>query len=54
MDGRYTSASIMFQTHNVFVYIVAIITFLVAIYFSEASNISPVRVSNREIWHRHK
>ncbi len=26
---------------------------LVAIYFSETSNICPVRVSNREIWHRH-
>ena len=31
-------------------------TSLVAIYFSEMSNIRPVRVSkiNREIWHRHR
>ena len=31
----------------------SIVTSLVAIYFSETSNICPVRVSNREIWHRH-
>ncbi len=29
-----------------------IITSLVAIYFSEISNIFPVRVLNHEIWHR--
>ena len=31
-----------------------IITSLAAIYFSETSNICPVKVSNHEIWHRHK
>ncbi len=29
-------------------------TSLVAVYFSETSSICPVRVSNREIWRRHK
>ena len=31
-----------------------IITSVIAIYFSETSNICPVRVLNREIWYRHK
>ena len=37
-----------------FSYYITIITSLVAIHFSETSNIRPLRVSNREIWHRHR
>ena len=34
--------------------IIIIITSLVAIYFSETSNIFPVRVSNHEIWYKYR
>ena len=39
------------EKYNAIVYLVtSLITSLVAIYFSESCNISPVRVSNRKNW----
>ena len=52
---NYACAKFSLDCINIAAMGIKLITSLVAIYFSKIDNIiCPVRVSNREIWHRHR